>query len=102
MGKLEIDFNKANRQAEQLEGIANELKRISNNNMESIINNISANWQCSSSSEFCNKGRVVKGNISDTATQLQNIANSIRRIAKRTYDAEKRIQEIANSRTYNG
>lgn len=101
MGKIEMDFARAKNQANQLENIANDLKRLANNNMDSTINSISANWQCQSSNEFCRKGRVVKNDIYNSAIQLQNIANSIRVIAARTYEAEKRIQEIAEARNYN-
>ena len=100
MGKIEIDLKKANQQADELERLANRLRQISRGSMGATLNNVSNSWECTNATNFCRKGQAVADNITLSADQLQKIANNIRVVAKRTYDAEKRVQEIAKQRTY--
>lgn len=100
MDKIEIDFSKALKQADELDAIANRIRRISQNNINTTLHNISQNWQSDNSGSFYMKGTQLAGNITETANQLSMIAQNIRNIARRTYEAEKRAQEIAMKRNY--
>ena len=100
MGKIDIDLSKAIGQAKELERISNKLSQIAKQNMSDSISNIYRNWEGDNGAEFCRKGHVIVEDIDELATKLNSVAAKIKVVAKRTYDAEKKIQDIAMKRTY--
>lgn len=100
MGKIEIDFQKSMRQAEELERIAVRLQQLAENNMNGTLQNISEAWKGENSDKFRRKGRSVQEDIIKTAREIRIAAGSIRAAAKAAYDAEKRAAEIAGRRSY--
>ena len=100
MGKIEIDFEKAKSQANDLDDIASQLRRLSNNSLDGTINGIQQAWKSDSSGKFCNKARTVQRDLAAIASELEKTASAIRTTAKAIYDAEKRAEEIARQRDY--
>lgn len=100
MGKIDIDLSRAMGQAEELERISKKLSRIAQQNMSDSIGNIYRNWEGENGAEFCRKGNILVEDVDELATKLNSVAARIKVVAKNTYDAEKKIQEIATKRTY--
>jgi len=102
MGRIEMDFHKSMQQAQQLEQIAERLKRLVQQNLDIVLYNISVNWRSENSDKFCQKGQTIRSQIIRTARDIDNTAGNIRIIARAAYDAEKKAEEIAGRRNRNG
>ena len=100
MGRIEMNLAIANRQAEQLEQMSATLRRLSQQNLNSSIQDIKRNWESESANRFCFKGTCLSNSILASANQLKRIADNIRTVARNTYNAEKRAEKIARARTY--
>lgn len=100
MGKIDIDLSKAINQADELERLARRLSQISEEKISVTVSNINRNWEGDNANEFCRKGNLISEDIDELALKLNKVASDIRKVAKRTYEAEKKIQEIAVKRTY--
>ena len=101
MGKIELDFEKAKSQANDLDNVASQLRRLSNNSLNGTINGIQQAWKSDSSGKFCSKARTVQSELISIASELEKAASAIRTTAKAIYDAEKQAEEIARQRAYN-
>lgn len=99
MNIIEMDFQNAKRQAEELEQAAQSLGVLADNDFQSCIAGIAANWKGENAAAFCRKGNIVGNNIKNAAAELKNAAAAMRRIAENTYNAEKRNYEIAQNRS---
>lgn len=97
---VEITFNGAMRQASQIEACADDMMRLSRNDMASIKNDISAAWQGSSASAYLSKVDISAQNIVTTAGRLYQIAETLRSVARRFRDAELRAIELAERRDH--
>lgn len=95
---IEMDFSKAKRQASDLERIANNLRTISDRQMEDTLRTLEHNWLGDNSVKYMGKGRQLEGKIRETSKSLENIAGAIREIAQNVYEAEMRAWEIAHNR----
>ena len=93
---IEFDFGKALAQANELEEIADEMKSLSNSNMDSTLQLIAANWKGDSATAFLRKGDLLKQDIAKTSETLRSIASSIRVTAQRLFEAEQAAKELAN------
>ena len=96
-----FDFKRARDQAEALENLANQLKTLSDSNLENTMMGISRNWTGTNANAFLGKANSLQEKIKDTSKDLDNIATDIKRIAKRIYDAEMLAIQIANERRTN-
>ena len=95
---IQINYSRANRQAEELENAANELKMIANSKMEQSCSSIGRNWQGENADKYLHKMRTVQNDILTVSRDLKNTAQSIRRIARITYDADMAALRIAQNR----
>ena len=102
MYSIEMDFQNARRQADDLEQIAQNLNMLADEHFQSCIAGIAANWKGENAAAFCKKGNIVGHNIKNAAADLKNAASVIRQIAENTYQAEKAGYEIARNRAFNG
>ena len=93
--QININFQEAMRKAERLEGIAEDIRKIAVNEMENEIRNISGNWKGENATEYLKKVEIVRGKMEKTASNLKQIAQTIRTIARNTYDAEMSAIRIA-------
>lgn len=95
-----LEYSKANQQADALDQIAERLGKLSSQQFQECLGQISVNWQGSNADAYIKKGKTLQGNISQTAGELKKAASVIRKIAKTTYDAEMRARELARQREY--
>lgn len=93
-----FNYEKAIKQADDLMGIAKEVRKVANTNMEDSLTAIGRNWEGENSAKFIKKGNVLKGKIGDSADDIEKIAGDIRIMAKRIYDAEMEAIRIAKQR----
>lgn len=99
MDSITIDYAKAIRQASKLEECAEKLKRMTSGDYANAMQMLSCEWTGGSASTFFGKGRQLRGNIDNTARDLEIIAGNIRRAARRIYEADQRAAEIARQRS---
>lgn len=100
MHAIEMDFANANRQADELDQIAQNLNLLVNSKFDPCLRGISVSWKGENAAAFCRKGNVIENNIQNSVSDLKKAASTIRTIARNIYNAEKRNYEIAQMRTY--
>lgn len=104
MGKSEseirMDYNNALRQAETLDGIARELKHTADKELQDCISEISHSWTGENAAAYVGKCGKLKSSIAKSAGKLEKTADTIRRIAGNTYNAEMSALRIAQERKY--
>lgn len=100
MHAIEMDFQSAKRQAEELEQIAQNLSVLADNQFQQCLDGIAASWKGDNAAVFCKKGYLVGNQIKNSADSLRNTAAVMRQIAANTYQAEKNNYEIAQNRNF--
>lgn len=100
--EISLDFKQSIKRAEELENVASDMRKLANDELGNTLNELSAAWRGEAAGSFMNKGAILQEKINKSASNLQNIAATIRSVAKRTYDAEMRALQIARERTYGG
>ncbi len=100
MHTIEMEFQNARRQADELEQISKSLSMLADSSFQSCMAGIAAAWKGENAAAFCKKGNLVGNNVKNTAQDLKHVAETIREIAQNTYNAEKQNYEIAQARTY--
>lgn len=100
MHTIEMEFQNARRQADELEQISKSLSMLADSSFQSCLAGIAAAWKGENAGAFCKKGNLVGNNVKNTAQDLKHVAETIREIAQNTYNAEKQNYEIAQARTY--
>lgn len=93
--QIRMNFAKARADADKIDRIASTMKTLSKRNLENSINDLAAAWTGSNSRLFLQKEGQLQRNIDQTVRSLNDIADDIRRIAQRVYEAEMRAYEIA-------
>lgn len=99
---IEFDFQKALREAEELEQIAGEMRRMAENELQPSLQTLSAAWKGEAASGYLSKGGILKEKILRSAADLDSTASAIRNVARRIYKAEMRAYRIAVERNYSG
>ena len=97
---IEFDFRQAIQRAEELEDIAADMKRLADDDLASSLQSLSTAWKGESSTAYLGKGSRLKDKILKSSNDLKKTASTIRRVAKRTYDAEMEAYRIAMARKY--
>ncbi|MDO4329650.1 MAG: WXG100 family type VII secretion target [Lachnospiraceae bacterium] len=96
--EIRFNFRQALSQADELDDVADRLERLSGKTMESSMQNLAAAWKGQNATAFLKKEDILKGDIKKTASQIHDIADDIRRIARRVYEAEMEALRIASER----
>lgn len=98
--EIRMDFSRAKRQADQLETLGNELKKLADHKLEDSIGRISSAWKGANSESYVAKGRALEEKLLQNAGELQRAAEALRTIAQNIYLAEMRALELAQERRY--
>ena len=98
--ELFCDFVAAQKQATELENIARKLRSIAESYLPRTYSRLNGNWDGTASEAFYKSQNQLIERIRAQADALQNDADTIRRIAKRTYDTEMKALEISKTRSY--
>lgn len=96
--EIRFNFKQALSQADKLDSVAERLERVSAKSIENSMQVLTSAWKGNNASAFLKKETVLKGDIKATAANIHGIADDIRRIARRLYDAEMEALRIANKR----
>ena len=98
--KIEFDYREAINQANKLDEIAGNIRRLASNSMENTLITLNGGWQGETADSFIRKGRELEEKTTKTAEDLKRAAERIRTIAKRVHDAEMAVLDIADKRSY--
>lgn len=96
--EIRFNFKQALAQADRLDDAADKLDRLSRNTMEQSMETLASAWKGENATAFLRKENILKGDIKTTASGIHEIADDIRRIARRVYEAEMEALRIARSR----
>ena len=97
---IRMDYERAKAAAAKLDGIADEINRMMVNDYRDLLGDISYNWKGENADQFMVKSGVLQDKMIIVEKRLRETADTIRRIAKNTYDAEMRALEVARAREY--
>lgn len=98
--EIRMDFSRAKRQADQLETLGEELKRLADHKVEDSFERIASVWEGENSEKYRTKGRILEEKLRENAGELLKAADAIRTIAQNIYLAEMRALELAQERRY--
>ncbi|MBQ4066291.1 MAG: WXG100 family type VII secretion target [Clostridia bacterium] len=101
MDRITIDFENTLRKANELEEQAQRLRRMTAGEYESTMQSLSNDWQSDNSGAFFAKGDRLRREIEQTATDIERVANNLRAVARRIYEAERQAEALAQQRTAN-
>lgn len=95
---IEFDFAKAKQQANEIDEIANELSLLSNQKFEDTMQMLSSNWKGDSATSYLKKGVTLQSYITSSARNLNTVADNIRIVARKIYEAEMEAKRLAERR----
>ena len=102
MTKYQIgcNYRLALKRADELSETARNIMKVSENISNDVMAGLEADWHGNSATDYKRKLNLFSAKVECEAKKLENIANTIRRVAKRTYDTEMQSLEISRKRTY--
>lgn len=95
---ITFNYNKAIKQADELIEISEGIGKIASGKLSDGINIIDKNWNGENSNKFISKSNKLKTKVEDSAKDIKNIADTIKKMAKVTYDAEMESIRIAKEK----
>lgn len=95
--EIRFNFNQALAQASELDSVADHLEQL-DRKTENSMQTLSAAWKGQNATAFLKKEDRLKSEVRKTAAEIHNIADDIRRIARRIYEAEMEALRIAQQR----
>lgn len=98
--EIEINFENAMHQAEELDDIAGQLESTVNQKYDGTLQSIMANWKGDNARQYIAKGEALKTEMQNTAKDIRNTAATIRQIAINIKNAEMAALELAEQRIY--
>ena len=98
--QIECNYRLALKRADELSETARNIMKVSENISNDVIAGLEADWHGNSATDYKRKLNLFSAKVECEAKKLENIANTIRRVAKRTYDTEMQSLEISRKRTY--
>lgn len=99
--EIEINFQNAMSQADELDNIASQLESTTNQKFDGALQNIAANWKGDNARIYLAKGDELKNQMQATARDIRSTASAVRQIATNIRNAEMAALELAEQRTYN-
>lgn len=98
--QIECNYRLALKRADELSETARNIMKLSENISNDVMAGLEADWHGNSATDYKRKLNLFSAKVECEAKKLENIANTIRRVAKRTYDTEMQSLEISRKRTY--
>ena len=96
---IELNFANAIIQANKLESCADNMRKVSSGDIRSARNQLQCAWDGNEADLFVNKMDLTAENILKIAARLDQVAQTLRSVAKTYRDAELKALEIATQRT---
>lgn len=98
--QIECNYRLALKRADELSETARNIMKVSENISNDVMAGLEADWHGNSATDYKRKLNLFSAKVECEAKKLENIANTIRRVAKRIYDTEMQSLEISRKRTY--
>lgn len=98
--QIECNYRLVLKRADELSETARNIMKVSENISNDVMAGLEADWHGNSATDYKRKLNLFSAKVECEAKKLENIANTIRRVAKRTYDTEMQSLEISRKRTY--
>ena len=98
--QIECNYRLALKRADELSETARNIMKVSENISNDVMAGLEADWHGNSATDYKRKLNLFSAKVECEAKKLESIANTIRRVAKRTYDTEMQSLEISRKRTY--
>ena len=98
--QIECNYRLALKRADELSETARNIMKVSENISNDVMAGLEGEWHGYSATDYKRKLNLFSAKVECEAKKLENIANTIRRVAKRTYDTEMQSLEISRKRTY--
>lgn len=98
--QIECNYRLALKRADELSETARNIMKVSENISNDVMAGLEADWHGNSATDYKRKLNLFSAKVECEAKKLENIANTIRRVVKRTYDTEMQSLEISRKRTY--
>lgn len=95
---ISFNYDATMRQVSEMKHIASEMRTIANNDMPNTVSQIRASWKGDSSTVFCSKYNMLGEKIRAEATNIDNMADTLDRLAKSIKAAEERAEAILAER----
>jgi len=96
MELLQFDFQKAARQAAELEALAEKMKSLACSRYEDTT--LSGAWQGTSADTYMKKAKILQEKMERNADDLRRTAEALRTVAQIVRNAEIRAEELARQR----
>ena len=100
--QIRFDFQNAKNQANKLDELADNLEQQVVRKMSDTAQQLRAAWSGQSASRYLAKQAELQQEVVETVRALREIAEEIRRIAKRVYDAEMEALRIVLQKSGGG
>ena len=94
MHTIEMEFQNARRQADELEQISKSLSMLADSSFQSCLAGIAAAWKGENAAAFCKKGNLVGNNVKNTAQDLKHVARPSVRLRKILTMQKSRIMKL--------
>lgn len=96
--RIEMDFTRATQKANELDGIADNLSKLADTDLQNTLDGLNNDWKGDNAGEYIKKGFALKENMDKTVKGIRDTASTIRTVAKNIYDAEMEALRIAEER----
>lgn len=100
--QIRFDFQNAKQQANRLDELANSLEQQVIRQMSDTSQQLHTAWTGDNANRFIAKQSELQEKVRRTSNSLRDLADEIRSIAKRVYDAEMQAYYIAVQRRSSG
>ena len=96
---ITVDYINATAQAAELDNIASVLRKCGceENSCRALI---AGAWQGEGAGRYLAKLSESSCSVTELARKVENIADTVRRIARRTFESEMKALDISRTRTY--
>ena len=89
MSGIDFDYGRAIAQARRLDEIASQVRNSTARGIENAMGELRAGWEGEAAQSYMTKGIELSEKVEKVAKDLENAADTIRRIAKRIEAAER-------------
>lgn len=93
---MRINYNKVIRQTNEIDDLGDELKRVADS-LGDLMGEIPSAWRGDASEAYLRQCEGLKVNMKSTSRDINNIADLIKRVAKRIHDEDEKQARAARS-----
>jgi uncharacterized protein YukE len=100
VGKIDIKYNESKKQADDLQELSEQLRKLARNEFAAELGNLARCWKGDNARKYSQKGEQLQKHIEQAAMDLRKTAEELRSAAKRIYDADMLAKRLAEERSY--